>query len=310
MELPGSERLTHLLSEMAHLKMLGAEPVRGLVQPTQEFFPERLDGKPESFGAVAQRMLEHAGLSHVNVRVGAMGSPDGEDGKACGTGGGCGTKGPDTFQPPRVLVEPSGYVVALDPACLGNPVAFSTMVARATGLIFLRESGAVPTFRADISEYTRGDLATALLGFGVLVLNGSYIYGKSCSCVTIQTATQIDAGDAAVALAAACKLFGADPVEAKRYLDPTPRAYFEEAWTWAHSNQKVLDELKKDPQRVAQGTFSLSPTRSWLARLLHREKDPEELLRQDLAHKSATRPTISKEKAARLAEIKALLDEP
>ncbi len=59
MDLPDEPQIRWILRTTAALLQHGAEPVRGLVQPTVEFFPDAFDGSPKTVAALMLRVQEH-----------------------------------------------------------------------------------------------------------------------------------------------------------------------------------------------------------------------------------------------------------
>ena len=62
MDLPAEPQLRWILSRTATLLEQGAEPVRGLVLPTGEFFPDRFDASPKAVATLMTRVQDHAGF--------------------------------------------------------------------------------------------------------------------------------------------------------------------------------------------------------------------------------------------------------
>src|SRR5262249_23701172 len=92
MDLPAEPQLRWILTSTANLLELGAEPMRGLVLPTGEFFPDRFDGKPKSLAALMARIQDHAGLTDLKVDL-TLVTPEGEAQKVSCSSGACGPGG-------------------------------------------------------------------------------------------------------------------------------------------------------------------------------------------------------------------------
>jgi hypothetical protein len=314
MDLPPDRQLRWILRKTAALLELGAEPVRGLVLPTAEFFPDRFDGSPESVGTVLARVQEHAGLSDVPVELTIV-LPDGDTISSSCSSGACGG-GAIAPRSDRVGQREDGtYTVAVGAGEIRHPTALTTALVRSVSTMFLAEAGAFDDLeRAEREPAT--DLAGVLLGFGVLVANGSYIYTKACSGVAVQSATHMPVGEVTVALAIFCKMHDAPERLVSKHLDPTPRDHFDEALVWAHSNASLVRLLRGDPRSFEDDTFSLAPARSWLGRMLGGKRKPSvKASDDDLAElerslaASASKKSVDPEKARRLAELRALVDE-
>ncbi|MEM6791663.1 MAG: hypothetical protein AAF715_29360 [Myxococcota bacterium] len=118
-----------------------------------------------------------------------------------------------------------------------------------------------------------------------------------------------------LALAIYCEGQNGDVRTARRHLDPTPQACFDEATAWVKSNAKVVRLLAEDPDAIAARSYSLSPARGWLSRVLGigRPKgvsapDDAELasVMRDIEKKRAERPPSRRRERERL---RALVDD-
>lgn len=362
MDLPAETQLRWILSHTATLLQHGAEPVRGLILPTGEYFPDLYDGSPKSVGALMTRMLDHAGLTDLKVELAVIASEGGghaggcsgggcespqlaesakhtHEGDGCGSGGcgsgkcgseGCGSGGcgsgkcgsseGEEAAPRRVVQREDGsYGVTLAAAELGNPVALTTAMVRAIAFMFMSEAEAY-TGVIDGDREALTDLAAVMLGFGVVMANGSHIYKKGCHGVTVQSATRMPVDEITVALALFCKLFQVPDRTAVRHLEPTPAEHFDEAAAWANSNADLVRKLRKNPDGIRRGEYTMSPARSWLARalgvgatkrVLSADEELAELERSVAAGAAAApgKRSIDEAKAKKLAELRALVDE-
>src|SRR5262249_16985139 len=113
MDLPAEPQLRWILGRTATLLEQGAEPVRGLVLPTGEFFPDRFDGSPRSVAALMARMQTHAGLGDLKVEL-AIVTPEGEAQTVSCSSGACGGSGKIDARLDRVThLDEGAYRVAL-----------------------------------------------------------------------------------------------------------------------------------------------------------------------------------------------------
>src|SRR6188474_156417 len=123
MDLPAEPRLRWLLRRSATLLGLGAEPVRGLVQPNGDYFPDAFDGSPRALTALLARIQHHAGLSHLPVELAVM-SPNPEaqsSGGGCSSGA-CGGAGKLDLRTDRLtLRDDGGYRVTIAAAEVRHP---------------------------------------------------------------------------------------------------------------------------------------------------------------------------------------------
>jgi hypothetical protein len=319
MDLPAETQLRWILSHTATLLERGAEPVRGLVQPTGGYFPDAFDGSPRSVAALMSRVQRLAGLSDLKVDLTVL-SPEGDaQTVSCGSGA-CGSGGKIDVKLDRVAQRGEGeYAVAVAAGEIRSPVVLTTAMVRAVSAMFLTEADAYRGVLADDREPLT-DLAGVLLGFGVLLANGSYIYAKGCHGVHVQSATRMPVDEITVALGLFCRLFDVPERAAARHLEVTPAEHFDEGYAWASSNASVVRLLRARPDAVRAGEYTLSPSRSWLARVLgvgakkratspHDElADLERAVLAAPASKGGQKPADAA-KAKRLAELRALVDE-
>ncbi len=319
MDLPADPQLRWILSHTATLLELGAEPVRGLVLPTAEFFPDTFDGSPKSVAALMARVQEHAGLADLDVELQIV-TPEGEAQTVSCSSGACGGTGKIDARIDRVKVRGEGaYTVAVGAGEVRSPVVLTTGLVRAVSCMFMREADAYRGV-ADAEREPLTDLAGVLLGFGVLLANGSYIYMQGCGGVQVHSATKMPVGDVGVALGLFCRLFDVPERAAAKHLNPTQAECFDEGYAWAGSNASVVRMLRATPDAVRAGMYRLSPSRSWLSRVFSRGKkrgaspdeDLAELERSALAaprSNGAKKQPMDSARAQKLAELKALVDE-
>lgn len=319
--LPAEAQQRWVLRRTALLLGFGAEPVRGLVAPTGEFFPDVFDGSPKAVAALLARVQDHAGLGDLRTELSLV-TPEGESTKvsACGSGGcGGGGGGAIEVRSDRVVGHDDGsYTVTVGAGEIGNATVLTTALVRAVAYMFLRESGALAELpRAEIEPAV--DLAATLLGFGVLVANGSYVFLKGCGGAKVHSATRMPVDEAALSLAVFCKLHGVAPRSASKHLDTTPSEAFDEAVSWTESNAGVLRLLRTDPDVVAADEFSLSQGGGLLGKIFGKRKakakqvtsddlaELERSLRETATAKSEKKVDPAKQK--RLAELRELVDE-
>jgi hypothetical protein len=209
-----------------------------------------------------------------------------------------------------------GYVVGVAAAEVGHPVVLTAGLVRAVSYAFLKEADLFAEFqRKDYEPVV--DLAGVLLGFGVLLANGAYIYSKGCGGVRIASATVLPVEEIATSLAIFCQLHQSPVRTAGTHLEPTPRALFDEAVAWTRSNAGIVRLVRSDRAALEADSYSLSEARGWLSRLfgLGRARGPsvptdDELER--MARKlpsGATKTARDPDKERRLEEIRELVDE-
>ncbi|WP_437488613.1 hypothetical protein WME75_09090 [Sorangium sp. So ce1014] len=315
MDLPDESQIRWILRTTSTLLQHGAEPVRGLVQPTAEFFPDPYDGSPKTVAALMLRVQEHAGLQDLPVEL-AVVSPEGQASTVSCSSGACGGMALETKLERVARRDDGGYRVAVSAGELRNPTVLTTAFVRAVSFMFLSEAG---TFDALVppDREPAVDLAAVLLGFGVLATNGSYLYAKGCGGVQVHSATKMPVDELALALAIHCRLHDVPDRTAARHLDVTPRAHFDESAVWASSNIALVRMLRSAPDRIAADDYAIGESRSWLARALGFGKrrpaptadDDLRELERELAAGAAKTRSLDEGKAKKLAEIRALVDE-
>ena len=316
MELPAEPQLRWLLRTSAALLALGAEPVRGLILPTPEFFPDVFDGSPKALAALLRRVATHVGLPELAAELVVV-SPEGEaTSVSCASGSCCSTPQGLAGGLERVQRRDDGsYAIMVATGEAGQPDVLVTILVRALAQIFLLEvdgfAGVHPKQRDAVT-----DLAAVLLGFGVLVSNGSHVAQKGCGGVKIHSATTMATADLGVALGIFCVLHEIPERLAEKHLSPTPRAHFTEGHAWASANARIVRQLRDAHFDADRVTFSAA--RGWFSRLFSRGKgsaaagdelaELEQVAQSSLVNIRAKGP-VDPEKARRLAELRELVDE-
>jgi hypothetical protein len=299
MELPDLGGRAELVRRYAHLlQHFGSEiGKRPLVRQNAEFFPDRFDKDEASVARLVRRLQVHAGLDDIPLQVRLL-SPDGmpiESAGSCGTGScGSGACAPAATPQGAVaarLVEAEvggqpGWVLNVFDAEVHHPVGLTCKLAQALASLFLAETqSATATVEAPLEVSI--DLACVALGLGNLVLEGSYVYAKSCGGPSVTQLTALNVGE----LAIACSLFiaagGHSGRRALAELGTTQRALLAEANEWAASNPRIIEHLASDPGQLATSAPSLGEARPWLLRLFDRparvQSTPEPSLERALS---------------------------
>jgi len=267
MELPPSEvrhGLVAAYAEVVHSLGLSSAQ-RALVLPNGEFFPDTFTRDEASVQQMLDRLLEHACLSDMALEVRFWG----ESAAGCGTGA-CGSCGPTQAAPEsesvqRLVDAGEHWQVNVLPAEVASPVALSSALCHAVALAVLREADTPPQhLELDLAV----DLTAIALGYGVLLLEGSHIYRKSCGGPSIARTTTLGPTEVALVLALSAAVNEQPLRKVTKYLSATQSEAFGEASAWADTNAATVATLRADPARVARGEFSLKETSSWLGRWL------------------------------------------
>jgi hypothetical protein len=318
MDLPNSEVRRGLVAAYARVvASVGESPNdRALVLPNGDFFPDVFTGDEASVQRLVDRLLEHAGLADMAVvaRFWVDAEADAEAG--CGTGacGSCGPAQPEPESVQRLVDAGESWQVNVLPHEVGQPVALTSALCRAIALAVLREADAPPK---DLELDLAVDLTAVSLGYGVLLLEGSHIYRKSCGGPSIARATALGPTEVALMLALAAAVSEQPSRKVGKHLSATQREAFAEALAWADSNEAVVHALRTDPERVARGEFELKEPSSWLGRWLSSKvrraptaESAETIEELEAALQSSnTARAPAKPRDAQFEEIRRLVDE-
>ena len=283
MELPDLGGRAELVRRYARLlQHFGSEiGTRPLVRQNGDFFPDRFEKDEASLARLVRRLQTHAGLDDIplQVRLSSLdGSPLEASGGSCNTGAAASSCGSGACAPAavpqgaaaaRLIEADGGWVLNVFDAELHHPVALTCKLAQALASLFLAETqSASAPVEAPIEVSV--DLACVALGLGNLVLEGSYVYAKSCGGPSVTQLTALNVGE----LAVACSLFiavgGHSGRRALAELGTTQRALLAEANDWAASNPRIIEQLASDPGQLATSAPKLGEARPWLLRLFDR----------------------------------------
>ena len=300
MDLPNDDALRWIVQSYASLRAAHGEAIDApeLLLPTGDFFPDHFERNAESVVTLLKRMIGYAPIADdVPLAIRFIEADGGGGGGGCGSGA-CGTGGRAAGPRDAVIEADDHYLVELDVADVGHPTILTTSLSRAVGALVLHEAGDVPEDIGAMSE-----IAAAACGFGVLLHNGSYVYGKSCGGARVHQATHLSVSELAVLLALFCRLHGVKPGVARAHLETTQREAFDEAVAWCDSNEAIVDALRDRPTVLEEGLFTIEPVRGLFGRLFGRRAEPA---LHDLAPRKSTR---SAEEIRRFAETRALVDE-
>lgn len=250
----------------AVVQKLGLRPgEQPLVLPNGEWFPDRFTGDQESLELLLARMQGYAG-EEAPIRALVTGEVSDCESGSCGTGS-CAAPAVGS-ESPTLSRDETGYLIQIPGPALSHPIALTATLARMLGHVRLSEAG-----EADPSAMP-AELSATALGFGVLLLEGSFLYSKSCGGPSVGTATALSPGELALpfALFLAHEDHSARP--ALKELGATQREAVDEALALIASNRTLVERLKRDPERVARGGFELGETRSWLFRIFGAKRKP------------------------------------
>lgn len=269
MELPDIASRAELVRRYAHLlHHFGSEiGERPLVRQNGQFFPDVFEKDEASVARLVRRLQQHAGLSDIplEVRVVALEPSDVTGG--CGSGACAPAKvGAGAA---RLEERPDGWLLNVFDVELHHPVALTCTLARSLARLFLAETES-PSAPVEAPLDASVDLACVALGLGTLVLEGSYIYAKSCGGPSVSQLTHLSVGEVAIAVSLFIARGGHSGRRVLGELGTTQRALLGEANDWAASNARVIAQLKDEPGQLATSAPVLGDTRPWLLRLFDR----------------------------------------
>ena len=282
-----------------------------MVLPTSEFFPDAFGNDTRSVGRLVTRMQRHAGIEDIPMRPRLIGDPAEHSG-GCGSGA-CAAPSSQEL-PPRVVDDGAGWLLHVPEAELKHPVVLTANIARALGYVFLMETRNEDEAIDEPLEVTV-DLAAVLLGFGVLLLEGSHIYNKGCGGVSVGRVTRLGPGELATALALFGAAFNHRLRRAERELPPTQQELLGEARALVASNAELGVMLREAPERLALGEFKLEEQRPWLSRVFgSKKRESNEGSLEELESLLATLPAATstpkqKPPDPKRDELRALVDE-
>jgi len=284
MELPDLGGRAELVRRYAHLlQHFGSEiGTRPLVRQNGEFFPDRFDKDEPSLTRLVRRLQAHAGLDDIPLQVRLLsldgapvagGSCAPSASSSCGSGACAPAQLPQGAPAARLVEEKvgesGGWVLNIFDAELHHPVALTCKLAQALASLFLAEtqSDSAPV---EAPLEVSIDLACVALGMGNLVLEGSYVYAKSCGGPSVTQLTALNVGELAVACSLFIEVGGFSGRRALAELGTTQRALLAEANDWAASNPRIIEQLASDPGQLATSAPKLGEARPWLLRLFDR----------------------------------------
>lgn len=244
---------------------------RPFVVPNATFFPDTFRGDEESVGQLVSRMQEHAGMHDIPIecRVVAPGAPQ-PAASSCSSGA-CGVPMTAGGGLERMVDQGESWLLQVPASELKHPVALTTNLARSLAFIFLVETqkeGELLEPPVDITA----DLIAVSLGFGALMLQGSYIYAKSCGGPQIASVTKIPVAELSIAVGLFAALGEHKLSPALKELEVTQRAGLTEAARLMAANKDVVRAVKKTPDSMSRTEFPLHEGGSFITALLSKLK--------------------------------------
>ncbi len=300
MALPTEERLRTLVSCYARLLAEHGEAFEGaeLVTPTSEHFPDRFERDGASLVHLLTRVASYSPLGEdVPLEIGLIEDTGGDDGHCTS---GCSRPG---ARVDGVQRSGAGYRVPLPMTELGNPTRLVCALVRGVGAALVAEAE-VPVTAEDVGEMS--EIAAAACGFGVVLLEGSHVYAKSCGGPSIHQGTALAPNELGVLLALFCEVSGHDCNTARRHLGATQLEAFDDARDFVSANRALVRKLIEAPELLCGGAFEIATKKpGLLARFFGSKREAPE----QAPASNGARPKRSEEEERRLAEARALVEE-
>jgi len=266
-----------------------------LVTPTGEHFPDRFERDGESLVRLLERVASYSPLGEdVPLQIGLI-EDAGDDGH-CQSG--CAKPG---ARVDGVQRSGSGYRVPLPVTELGNPTRLVCALARGVGAAVLAEAEEriEPAEVGPMSEIT-----AAASGFGVVLLEGSHVYAKSCGGPSIHQGTALSPAELGVLLALFCEVAGHPPDAPRKHLGATQLEAFDEARGFVAANGALVRKLREAPELLCGGAFEIATKKPGIFARLFGGKESAPPSPEGVARRQR-----SADEERRLAEARALVEE-
>lgn len=302
-QIPADSAVVGLAEQYADLaRALQSDEKPLLVLPNGEFFPDTFRADEASVATLVARMQGYAGLEDVEIDARVIGELEPlKSGGGCGSGA-CHVPTVDGEALPRVVRTAAGYTLQVPAAELRHSIVLTSRLATALGAIGLFERHAQGQELAQ--DPALAELAAVEQGFGVLLLEASYLYSKSCGGPSVQRATALGVGELAVAFAFFLTRHEHAPRKAFAELGTTQKALLKEALALLDESPGLARALTSDLDRVARGHFKLREGRSFFARLFGRSNS-----KKTPAENREAEALAALERGASVEELAALLGE-
>ena len=268
MQLPPLQATRAVIQRYARLLHRYGEDLgtRPLVLPNGSFFPDAFLGDDKSVATLAARMQLHAGMADIPIqcRVVIPGSAEATP-SSCGSGA-CGVPLSSASGIERLVDQGESWLIQVPAPELRHPVALTTNLARSLAFVFMVETQKEGE-RLEPPVDVSADLIAVALGFGPLMLQGSYIYAKSCGGPQIASVTKIGVSELAVAVALFAHLGGHKMGPVLKELEVTQRTLLADAHRLMTLNRALLSRIHVAPESIARTEFELEETGSFIRQL-------------------------------------------
>ncbi len=295
MPVPSEEVLHELVARYAHLLAAHGEAFEGaeLVTPTSAHFPDHFTRDGQSVAHLLARVVSYTPLGEsVPLEVAIVETETGgtDDGHCTS---GCSKPGSRIDGVQRVG---SGYRLPLPVTETGHPVRLVCALARGVSAAVLVEAGeeVIPSEVGMTSE-----ILAVLSGFGVVMLEASHVYTKSCGGPSIHQGTVLAPNELATLLAIFCAVNDIPARVARKHLGATQAEELDEAAAWVAAHEAIITKLREAPELLEGGAFTFETKRGFFSRFLSKPA----------VEAPASKRTKSADEVRRLAEARALVEE-
>jgi hypothetical protein len=288
------EVLRPLVARYARLRAAYGDAFEGaeLVTPAAEHFPDHFARDHESLTRLLERVASYTPLGE-GVPLSFVLVEDASDDGHCTSG----CSKPASARIDGVQRFDDGYRLALPVTELGHPTRLVCALARGVCAAVLAETEE----QVDGREIgIASEIVAVASGFGVVLLEGSHVYTKSCGGPAIHSGTALATEELAGLCAFFCAVSEISPRVAKKHLGATQAEAFDDAWTFVRSNDAIVKKLREAPELLEGGAFTFETKRGLLSRLFSSREN-------EVA--PASKKTRDPEEERRLAEARALVEE-
>jgi hypothetical protein len=300
MDLPPKETLRSIVRSYAEIRASLGSAISSprLIQPTSEYFPDEFHHDVDSLNRLLDRLVGYAPWSQApRLEIALLDT----EGDSCASSGSCGCGSGDGGGERSGLVEahPDGYLVWIQTRDASRSETLVAVLARAVGSIVFQNASSDPDLRTS-------EMAAVACGFGVLLMNGASVWGKSCGGLRMTRVTAHSVEELGVALGLFGSVHQVPASELRRHLDTTQRAAFDVAHEWTESNPMLVLALRERPRVLLEGEFDIEPSRGPIGRWLYKRKLERELRAVPAPHPDRS---MTEARRRRLLDARALVDE-
>ncbi len=287
--------IRNLVARYARVLAAHGEAFEGaeLVTPTGEHFPDHFARDQKSLERLIARVASYTPLGEDVALTFVLVEDETDDGHCTS-----GCSKPAASRIDGVQREGDGYRVAIPVTELGNATRLVCALARGISSAVLAEAGEEVAAREIGFE---SEIVAVASGFGVVLLEGSHVYTKSCGGPAIHRGTSLATDELAALLAFFCARNEISPRVTRKHLGATQAEAFDEAWAFTQSNTAIVKKLREAPELLEGGAFDFETKRGGLLSRLFSSREAEVA--------PVSKRVRDPEEERRLAEARALVEE-